>query len=209
MDTNFNFKQKIAEYAWLVALFFGVIAFGVAYLVLTALAGQGWLVSLLVALGFLVIVAIATWLMASNVVDSYTLESAEHMQDVYVWVQKIRGKSGLIKDTTVRKILADMCKHVEDLAKFTFKRQPDTVLSLAQVLEKWLEMVFKLLEQYLDIQTEPSYARDPQASFNKAKTAFEGFDLFLTNSIRTIVDGQSVEFETAAKMLDASRYTIV
>ena len=66
-----------------------------------------------------------------------------------------------------------------------------------------------LFTQVLDIQAHPEYHKDPSTSMAKAKQGFDGFDTFLLNSIQTIADGSNMEFENAAKMLDASRYNVV
>ena len=138
---NDDIKQKIAEGAWLIAIVFGAIAFAVAYLVTTGMAGWTWSMELIVSVVLFILVAAGTWLIANNVVDAYTLDAVDDAQNVYRLLTKIRATQGQIQDKSLTSVLANICKHTEDLILYTKRKQPNNLLSCCTVLEKWLDMI--------------------------------------------------------------------
>jgi hypothetical protein len=205
-----DLKQKIAQNAWLIAILSGTIVFFLADYVTTTLAGLSWLVGLTISVVLFIVFAAGVWLVANNVVDVYTLDAADDAQAVYRLVAQIRSQQGQIKDASLKAGLANICKHTEDLVAYTQRKQPSNLLSCCTVLKKWLELIVNTtLVQVLDIQARPEYHKDAQGSLATAQKGFDGFDTFLVNSIQTIADGSNMEFENAAKMLDASLYNVV
>lgn len=205
-----DLKQVIAENARLVALLSGAIVFAVAYFVSVNLAGWIWTTALLASVILFVAVTIGVWLIANNVVDAYSLDAADDAQNVYRLITRIRREQRQIKDKALSAEVGNICKHAEDLISYTQQKQPNNLLSCCTVLGKWLDMIANTtLSQVLDIQAHPEYHKDSASSLAKAKQGFEGFDTFLLNSIQTMADGGNMEFENAAKMLDASRYNVV
>ena len=207
---NNDLKQKIAQNAWLIAILAGTLVFALSYYVTTHAAGWTWEMALIASAILFILSATGAWLIANNVVDAYTLDAADDAQNVYRLVAQIRSQQAQIQDKSLKSDLANICKHTEDLVSYTKRKQPTNLLSCCTVLEKWLDMIVNTtLVQVLDIQARPEYHKDAAASLAKAKTGFEGFDTFLVNSIQTIADGSNMEFENAAKMLDAARYNVV
>lgn len=205
-----DLKQKIAQSAWLIAIVSGTTVFVLAYWVTTQLAGWSWSLGLMVSVVLFILFAAGAWLVANNVVDAYTLDAADDVQNVYHLVAQIRSKQGQIQDGSMKSALSDICKHSEDLVAYTKRKQPNNLLSCCTVLEKWLELILNTtLVQILDIQARPEYHKDAPSSLETAQKGFDGFNTFLVNSIQTIADGSNMEFENAAKMLDASRYNVV
>jgi len=205
-----DLKQKIAQNAWLIAILSGVVVFFLTNYVTTSLAGWSWLLGLIISIALFIVFAIGVWLVANNVVDAYTLDAADDAQAVYRLVAEIRAKQGQVQDATLKAALASICKHTEDLISYTQRKQPSNLLSCCVVLKKWLELIVNTtLVQVLDIQARPEYHKGAQTSIANAQKGFDGFDTFLVNSIQTIADGSNMEFENAAKMLDASRYNVV
>ncbi|MGC1378475.1 MAG: hypothetical protein WA821_19745 [Anaerolineales bacterium] len=205
-----DLKQKIAQNAWLIAILSGTLVFLLSYFVTTGLAGWSWSLGLIVAVVLFTLFAAGTWLVANNVVDAYTLDAADDVQNVYRLVAQIRATQGQIQDKALKAVLANICKHTQDLVAYTKRKQPSNLLSCCVVLKKWLELIVNTtLVQIQDIQARPEYHKDAQASLANAQKGFDGFDTFLVNSIKTIADGSNMEFENAAKMLDASRYNVV
>jgi hypothetical protein len=207
---NMDLKQKIAQNAWLIALLAGAIVFGIAYNLLTGQAGWAWGAALLAAAILFVAVAAGVWLIANNVVDAYSLAAADDAQNVYRLIARIRQAQRQIQDRSLASALGDICKHTTDLVAYTRQKQPNNLLSCCTVLEKWLDMIVNTtLSQVLDLQAHPEYHKDSATSLAKAQQGFDGFNAFLLNSIKTITDGDNMEFENAAKMLDASRFIFV
>ena len=205
-----DLKQKIAQYAWLIAILSGTIVFFLTDYVTTGLAGWNWSLGLIISVVLFIVFTVGVWLVANNVVDAYTLDAADDAQNVYRLVAEIRARQGQIRDGTMKTALASICKHTEDLVAYTQRKQPSNLLSCCVVLKKWLELIVNTtLVQVLDIQSRPEYHKDAQASLANAQKGFDGFDTFLVNSIQTIADGSNMEFENAAKLLDASRYNVV
>ena len=205
-----DLKQKIAQNAWLIAILSGVFVFFLANYVTTSLAGWSWSLGLVISIVLFIVFTVGVWLVANNVVDAYTLDAADDAQAVYRLVAEIRAKQGQVQDATLKTALVSICKHTEDLVSYTRRKQPSNLLSCCVVLKKWLELIVNTtLVQVLDIQARPEYHKDAQTSLANAQKGFDGFDTFLVNSIQTIADGSNMEFENAAKMLDASRYNVV
>ena len=205
-----DLRQLIARGAWLIAILAGTLVFFLSYYVTTSLAGWHWSLGLGISVALFIVFTAGVWLVANNVVDAYTLDAADDAQTVYRLVSKIRSRQGQIQDGSIKTALANICKHTEDLVAYTQRKQPSNLLSCCVVLRKWLELIVNTtLVQVLDIQARPEYHKDAQASLANAKKGFDGFDTFLVNSIQTIADGSNMEFENAAKMLDASRYNVV
>lgn len=205
-----DLKQKIAQNAWLIAILSGVVVFFLTNYVTTSVAGWSWSLGLIISVAMFIVFAVGVWLLANNVVDAYTLDAADDAQAVYRLVAQIRSQQGQIKDASLKARLTSICKHTEDLVAYTQRKQPSNLLSCCTVLKKWLELIVNTtLVQVLDIQARPEYHKDAQTSLANAQKGFDGFDTFLVNSIQTIADGSNMEFENAAKMLDASRYNVV
>ena len=205
-----DLRQLIARGAWLIAILAGTLVFFLSYYVTTSLAGWNWSLGLGISVALFIVFTAGVWLVANNVVDAYTLDAADDAQTVYRLVSQIRSRQGQIQDGSIKTALANICKHTEDLVAYTQRKQPSNLLSCCVVLRKWLELIVNTtLVQVLDIQARPEYHKDAQASLANAKKGFDGFDTFLVNSIQTIADGSNMEFENAAKMLDASRYNVV
>ncbi|MFZ1042847.1 MAG: hypothetical protein WCA79_15250 [Anaerolineales bacterium] len=207
---NNDLKEKIAQSAWWIAILSGAIVFALSYFVTTHVALWSWFVGLLVSVVLFILFAVGVWLVANNVVDAYTLDAADDAQNVYRLLDQIRARQGQIRDGSLKVALAKICKHSEDLITYTKQKQPNNLLSCCTVLEKWLELIVNTtLVQVVDIQARPEYHKDAASSLANAQKGFEGFDTFLINSIQTIADGSNMEFENAAKILDASRYNVI
>lgn len=205
---NDELKEKVAANAWLIAIVVGVIVFAIAYNVVRG-TGRDWPLSLGVAVVFFLVAAIASWLVASNVVDAYTLDAADNIGDVNRLLDQIHTAALQIVEPAISTKLNKICKDTVSLVMYTRKRQPDNLLSCATVLEEWLKIVLATAQDCVDVGAHSEYYKNPQAKYASALKGFEGFDQFLINSIQMIADGHNVSFENNAKMLDATRHNLV
>ncbi|QQG42162.1 MAG: hypothetical protein HYV90_02500 [Candidatus Woesebacteria bacterium] len=204
-----DFKEKVAANAGIIAIVSATIMFLISYLVLSNVTQGNWLKSLVVAAVFFGVTVLGVWLMASQVVDAYTLDAADNIGDVNNQLKRLRGYAMEIKDPAVKAILGKISKDTVALVKFTRRHQPSSLLSCATVLEAWFEMIIKNAAKCAEVGQETDYFKNQSAIYKTALKGFEGFDQFLINSINLITAGSDPEFEANSKMLDASRFNLI
>lgn len=203
-----DLKSKIASFAWLIAIVVGAVVFVIAYNIVRG-TGRDWPLSLGIAAVLFLVSAIASWLLASNVVDAYTLDAADIRTQVFATLRSIRTEVRKVKHQPTVLLVQKLCSDCEALIERTRVKQPNNYLSTVQILEKLLPKVLDPgLSEYLDAQDNPQFNDNPDGEMRSARSAFTTFDDFLIRSIKTIEKGHNVDFDVAMSILESTKHNL-
>lgn len=205
MDWRFKLSTRSVE----TSLAFGSLFFLITFVVCKYLANWDDLPAAGISATFFVLSSIGAFMIVNNIVDAYTMEIALKLQTVDERVDNVQAQIDKIDDSEFRILLRQICEHTNDLIMRTRENQPNSLSSVLTVLSNWLVTIDNGLKQYVDVQNNPVYHDNPIERLTKARQAFESFDSFLINSIRSLEKGDNVAFDVAVQMLDASRFSIV
>lgn len=211
-------KQFIAENSWLFALLFGAGGFGLVYWRLSTSQWQTFPAVIGAVIGFLVF-GVGSFMIFNNVVDAYSLESAEEAQGLYRTIKKIRASAHQISTQSTKTYqtqaqvvagaLTAVCDHTTVLVQRVAKYQPSNLLSSITVSEKMLDILVEGLDDLADTMEHPEFAQEPDAQITRAANAFRTYDGNIVKSIQTIKRGNTSSFEAAMQMLEATQFNSV
>ena len=204
-----DIKIILVQHSISLALGAGTLLFIGAFLLTSRYANWPILLAAGFATAAFVLGTAGVYVIANNIADAYALEVSIKGRALYDQISRVRDFVKQVRGRDIAENLNGICAHAADLVARTRKQQPDKLLSVTSGLLDWFQTLLTALDQYVDVQDHPGYHNEPAKKLAQGIQAFASFDKFLVNSIKTLEQGDNLDFEVAAKMLDATRFSII
>ncbi|MBA3945092.1 MAG: hypothetical protein H0X37_11085 [Herpetosiphonaceae bacterium] len=203
---------KRGQLAVPVALLGGVAVFGATFLVLRS-ANWSLVISLLVASVLFLLAATGVWLMVDTrstrqvEFDVYSAEAELKVRAVLKQLSEIRRHAATIVAPQTKQLIEQECADTEVLITRIRERNSNALLSTATILQGHIANLVVVIDQYVDIQQHPRYFDAPDEKLRQGEAAIAGFADFLVKSIKLVERGDTLGYDVALKMLEATKYS--
>jgi hypothetical protein len=204
--------MKLSRYAIPIALGAGAVVFLLAFLLLSQ-AGWSPLIVLIASAIFFILASLGSWLVIDSrsarqiQLEAYALEAEQMVRQARQKIGHIRQYASQIRDARTARTVQQITSDVEQLLARIRENNPNTLQSSVTVLLGHLENLTLLLDKYIDIQNHPRYYEDAQLKLQEGQTAVLGFEEFVVSSIQLVERGETLGYDVARKMLEATKFT--